>query len=161
MKKLVLFLCLLSQILRPMAITGCKATKSGGEKVSPLHEEPAAVHIQVSCDEFITQKHIAIEVKVPYPGSLIVTLCSNPSTGFQWSELAEISDQTVLKQNEHKFVPPDSKGDTPPPPGKPGKEVWTFKSRKKGTCVISLEYNRPWEGGEKRELTFTLTVTAK
>jgi len=48
-----------------------------------------------------------------------------------------------------------------PAPGTPGKEVWTFKTLKKGTTEVSMEYSRPWEGGEKAEWTFDLVVTVK
>ena len=114
--------------------------------------------VEVSCDEFYEHQYIGKEVEVPVDGSLTVTLCSNPTTGFQW-ESAKISDQTVLEQVDHKFVGPES--EPPPPPGTPGQEVWTFKALKKGNSTISIEYSRPWEGGEKAEWTFVLTVVVK
>jgi len=122
---------------------------------------PKQVSVEVSCDEFMQQQHISQEVEVAVGDSLIVTLCSNPTTGFEWSETAQISDQTVLQQIDHKYVAPEAKGDKPPAPGTPGQEVWTFQALKKGTSVISLEYSRPWEGGEKGEWTFELTVVVK
>ena len=45
--------------------------------------------------------------------------------------------------------------------GTPGQEVWTFEALKKGSSTVSLEYDRPWEGGEKGEWTFELTVVVK
>jgi len=121
----------------------------------------SAVSVAASCDDFMKNQHISKEVKVPVDGSLTVTLCSNPTTGFQWAESAQISDQTVLQQMGHKFVAPEAKGDEPPAPGTAGQEVWTFKALKEGTSTISMEYSRPWEGGEKGEWTFELTVTVK
>jgi len=113
--------------------------------------------IEVSCDDFMQQKHISKEVSAAVGDSFTVTLCSNATTGFKWSESAQISDQTVLQQTGHEFVSPDAKGVV----GAPGKEVWTFKALKKGTSTASLEYSRPWEGGEKGEWTFNLTVVVK
>ncbi len=113
--------------------------------------------IEVSCDDFMQQKHISKEVTTAVGDSFTVTLCSNATTGFQWSESAQISDQTVVQQTGHELVAPDAKGLV----GAPGKEVWTFKALKKGTSKISLEYSRPWEGGEKGEWTFNLTVVVK
>ena len=113
--------------------------------------------VEVSCDDFMKQQHISQEAEVAVDGSLTVTLCSNPTTGFIWSESAQISDQTVLQQTDHKFVPPEETGVA----GAAGKEIWTFKALKKGTSTISMEYSRPWEGGEKGEWTFVLTVTVK
>ena len=111
--------------------------------------------VEVSCDDFYKQAAISREVKVPADSSLTVTLCSNPTTGFQWEE-AQISDQTVLQETGHKFVSPES--EPPPPPGTPGQEVWTFQTLKKGTSTISIDYSRPWEGGEKGTWKFSLTM---
>ena len=52
--------------------------------------------VSVDIDDFMEQKHISQEVEVAVDGSLTVTLGSNPTTGFIWSESADISDQTVL-----------------------------------------------------------------
>ena len=114
---------------------------------------------EVSCDDFMADKHISKEVEVAVGDSFTVTLCSNPTTGFLWSEAAEISDQTVLQQVDHKFVPPPERPE--PIEGEAGKEVWTFKALKKGTSTISMEYSRPWEEGEKGAWTFLLTVVVK
>ena len=119
--------------------------------------KPASV--EVSCNSFTRIKYFSQEVGIPAGSSLTVTLCSNPTTGFQWSESAQISDQTVLEQVDHKFVSPQS--EPPPPPGTPGQEVWTFRALKEGKSTTSMEYSRPWEGGEKGTWTFTLTVTVK
>jgi inhibitor of cysteine peptidase len=116
-----------------------------------------AASVNVSCDDFGAQQHISKEVTTAVGDSFTVTLCSNPTTGFEWSESAQISDQTVVQQVHHKFVPSATTGIA----GAPGKEVWTFKALKKGTSTISLEYSRPWEGGEKGEWTFNLTVAVK
>ena len=114
------------------------------------------VSLEISCDEFMQEQHFTWEVKVDAGDSVTVTLCSNPTTGFQWSELAQISDQTMLQQTDHEFVPAGTDI-----PGAAGKETWTFKALKKGTSEASLEYSQPWEGGEKGEWTFNLTVVVE
>jgi len=113
--------------------------------------------VEVSCDDFMQQKHISKEVATAVGDSFTVTLCSNATTGFKWSESAKISDPTVVQQIGHELVSPEAKGVV----GAAGKEVWTFKALKKGTSTVSLEYSRPWEGGEKGEWTFNLTVVIK
>ena len=110
--------------------------------------------IDVSCDDFMKQQHISKQTEVAAGESFTVTLCSNPTTGFQWSESAQISDRAVLEQADHEFVAPEAKGMV----GAAGKEIWTFEAVGKGTSTISMEYSRPWEGGEKAEWTFNLTV---
>ena len=120
---------------------------------------PKQASLDVSYDDFMKLQHISKEVEVAIDGSLTVALYSCPSEGRQWSE-AEISDQTVLQQTDHKLVMPEHIGDMPP--GTPGQEVWTFKPLKTGTSTISMEYTHPWEGGEEEPmLTFVLTVVVK
>jgi inhibitor of cysteine peptidase len=99
---------------------------------------------------------ISKNAQVSAGSSFTVTLCSNQTTGFQWSESAQISDQTVIRQTGHKFEPP--KGGLV---GAAGQEVWTFEALKKGTSTISMEYSRPWEGGEKGTWKFNLTIVVK
>ncbi len=113
--------------------------------------------VEVSCDDFGTQPHMSKQINVTAGDTFTVTLCSNATTGFQWSESAQISDQAVVQQTGHEFVSPENKGLV----GAPGKEVWTFKALKKGTSTIAIEYSRPWEGGEKGEWTFNLTAVVK
>ena len=114
--------------------------------------------VNVSWDDFKKEQHISKEVEVPVDRSLTIALYSCPSEGRQWSE-AQINDQTVLQQTDHKLVMPEYKGDRPPAPGTPGQEVWTFKALEKGMSTISMEYTHPWEGGENEPmLTFNLTV---
>lgn len=118
---------------------------------------PVGVQLEVPCDEFMEQRHISKEVEVPINGMLTVTLCSNPTTGFQWSETAEITDPSVLDQVDHEFVPPEQKGVE----GASGQEVWSFRAFEKGTSTISVEYRRLWEHGVEPAKTFTLTVVVK
>ena len=122
---------------------------------------PAETTVDVTCDEFMARQHISREVEVPLNGQMVITLCSNPSTGFQWSETAQIVDQTIMEQLVHEFVSPEANGDKTPAPGTPGEQTWTFKAVGKGTTQVSMEYSRPWKGGEKGEWTFVLTVIVK
>ena len=115
--------------------------------------------VEIPCNDFYEQPHISQEVEVAVGDSFTVTLCSNPTTGFMWSESAQISDQTVLQQTDHKFEAP--KTTEPPIEGAAGKEVWTFQALKKGETTVSMKYSRPWEGGEKGNWTFNLTVVVK
>jgi inhibitor of cysteine peptidase len=126
---------------------------------SPASGASAAkeANIEVSIDEFTNTQHIAREIEVPDGGVLTVSLGSNPTTGFSWTETAQIGDPTVLQQSESNFLPPENEGLV----GASGTQVWTFTALKKGTSTISMEYGRPWEGGEKGVWTFELTVTVK
>ncbi len=91
---------------------------------------PELIGVEVSCDDFMELHHISKEVKVPVEGALTLILCSSPSTGFEW-ESAEISDTNVLEQSHHEYVGPEE-DQTPPPPGTPGQEIWTFMALETG-----------------------------
>jgi inhibitor of cysteine peptidase len=118
--------------------------------------EPAS--LEVSCDDFTSQNHITRQATIKAGEEFTVTLCSNQTTGFAWSETAQISDQTVVKQTSHQYVAPGEGGETQLV-GAAGEEVWKFQALKSGSSTISLEYSRPWEGGEKGAWTFSLEVT--
>jgi len=98
------------------------------------------------------------EVELAIGDSWTVTLESNPTTGFQWA-LIENSDQTLLQEAGHKYVPYENTD--PPLPGVGGKELWTFKALQKGETTITMEYSQLWEGGMKAAKTFVLTVVIK
>ncbi|MFC2016935.1 protease inhibitor I42 family protein [Chloroflexota bacterium] len=117
---------------------------------------PKASSIEISCDAFMESNQISLSYapEIEVGDSVTVTLCSNPTTGFRWSESAEISDQTVLEQVEHTFISPEAENMV----GSAGKETWIFKGLEQGMSSISMEYSQPWEDGIKAEWTFNLTV---
>ena len=139
-------------IVLPLLLFGCSPAES------PSLEFMQDATSELTCEMFQEQPHHSGNIVLGVDGTLTVILCSNQTTGFQWSESPEISDQTVLQQTAHEFIPPEDLAERPPPAGSPSKEVWTFKTLKKGTSTISFEYSRPWEGGEKGEWTFNLEV---
>jgi inhibitor of cysteine peptidase len=118
-----------------------------------------AASAEVSCDDFMRIQNIGREVAVPVNGSLRVTLCSNPTTGFRW-ESARIDDPTMLKETSHKFVPPQE-SKMPPAPGTAGREVWTFRALRQGKSTISVDYSQPWEDGKKGAWTCQLTMAVE
>lgn len=90
------------------------------------------------------------------PGdTLIVTLDSNPTTGFSWS-IAGITDEAVVGEVSNEYQGSDSGL-----MGAGGQEVWTFEATDKGTSTIEMEYSRPWETDVEPAETFTVTVIIK
>ncbi len=118
---------------------------------------PQEASLEVACDEFSASGVVSEQAALSVGQTLTVTLCSNPTTGFMWSQEAQISDSAVISQTGHEFVSPQHK-DTPIV-GASGVEVWTFRALKAGTADVSMEYSRPWEGGEKGEWSFNLAIT--
>jgi inhibitor of cysteine peptidase len=145
-------------IIAGLIVGGLACGKSGNKST----EAPKQVSVEVSYDEFqkasaSTGGSVTKTIEVPPDGILVVSLWSNKTTGFSWSESATISDPGVLQQTNHEYVAPEAQGLV----GAPGKEVWTFKALKVGTSQVSMEYSQPWEGGQKDAYGFSLTVTVK
>lgn len=119
-------------------------------------ESVAEVSLELSRDDFEGENQISRDTAVPVSGLFVLTLHSNPTTGFQWPEMAEVGDATVLEQLSHEFVAPEG-GMI----GAAGKEIWTFKAIKEGTTTVFLAYSRPGQGGEQGEWTFELNVVVE
>ena len=115
--------------------------------------------ISIPIEEFRNHPHIDVVMHAVVGEELTVTLGSNPTTGFQWSELAEISDETVIRQVSHMYV--GKEYETPPPPGTSGEEVWTFEALKEGTVTTFLEYSRPWNPEDIGVWSVTIITTIK
>jgi predicted secreted protein len=113
--------------------------------------------IEISCEEFYETPHRSDDLSVSVGDEISVTLCSNPSTGFQWMEQAEINNPDVIEQVDHEMHPPAEKGQ-PPPPGTAGVEVWKFMALNPGDCMVSLDYSQPWEGGEIASWTYAINL---
>lgn len=110
--------------------------------------------IAIPIGAFPDQPYIDVVMSTVVGGELTVTLGSNPTTGYQWSEEAEIRDETVVQQISHEFMGPGI-GE---PPGTSGEDVWIFKALRRGTTIISMEYSRPWIEAEMGLWTVTITV---
>ena len=127
------------------------------DEEEPEDEDEEQASVEVSCDEFAGDQHISGEVEVEVGDSFTVALCSNQTTGFQWSESAQIDDETIVEQTNHIFISPEE----PQTVGDAGQEVWTFQALQEGTTTVKMEYSQPWEGGTKAEWTFTLTLVVE
>jgi len=93
------------------------------------------------------------------PGQvLVVTLESNPSTGYQWEVVAV--DTAVLQQmGEAEFLPPVSTGKQIVGAG--GMERFRFKALKVAESSLKLIYHRPWEKGEEPAGTFLIQIIVR
>ena len=67
-----------------------------------------------------------------------------------------MSGENVLKEPDYYFEEPVSDV-----PGTAGVEVWTFQAIGSGKAEVHMAYSQPWEGGEKEEWTYTMTVTVR
>jgi inhibitor of cysteine peptidase len=133
------------------AVIGCSSADAAANVLRNTHK-----NIDVGIDELMQNKQIVRSIEINNGDTLTLTLGSNPTTGFSWTEQTSISDKAIIEQTNHESVAPATNA-----LGAVGKEVWTYRTVKAGTTEISTEYSRPWTGGEKAEWTFNLTVTVK
>lgn len=144
-KKIILTITMIGLLLTSIACAAANAE----EKVNEMN-------VTVTIDELMNNNHILKQVEIAADGILTITLGSNPTTGFNWDEQAQISNEDILNQTNHEYYAPATDV-----PGTAGNEEWTFKALKTGETTVNMEYSRPWEGGEKGEWTFNLTVKVK
>lgn len=86
---------------------------------------------------------------------LIVTLKSNPTTGYDW-QVAEV-DEDIAQPTKQEFLPASD----PERLGAPGQTVHQFEAVGAGTTDLRLVYVRPWEEGVEPEDTFQVRVTVQ
>ena len=87
---------------------------------------------------------------------LVVTLESNPSTGYRWERVP--SEAGVLQQSgEAEFEQGNAKGLV----GASGHETLRFRATRTGTAKLELVYHRPWEQEAKPEGVFSITVVVR
>jgi inhibitor of cysteine peptidase len=91
------------------------------------------------------------------PGqTLVVTLGSNPTTGYTW-EVSTL-DESILRQvGEVAFEGGGEEGIV----GEGGEEVFRFEPVAAGQTALALVYRRPWEEGVEPEETFSIEVIVR
>jgi inhibitor of cysteine peptidase len=112
--------------------------------------------IEVSMDDVLKQSVIGRDLALAVGDTLKVTLGSNHTTPYRWTEDAKIGDATVVKQTSHDYVRPNSDL-----MGAPGSEVWMFAALKAGTTTIVTAYAGIVGSDPTPVCTFTARVTVK
>ena len=87
--------------------------------------------------------------------NLVVTLESNPSTGYQW-EVVENQNSILEQEGDVEFKP--SEQSDPPIVGAGGWEIFRFKAVSAGQETVQLVYRRSWEEGVEPINTFSIEV---
>ena len=104
-----------------------------------------------------TNKTVNKSVELMVGQKVAVSLWSNPTTGYSWSEQAAIQNGALVTQLDHQFVAPTGSQVV----GAAGSEEWTFQTAATGDTTVTLQYGQPWAGGEKAIYTFVLTVSVR
>jgi len=92
-------------------------------------------------------------VKVFQGQDLVLSLTSNPSTGYDW-HLQDISP-SILEQTEVNYKSGSSANLVPV--GSGGTKVYTFRAKKAGESNLTLAYQRSWETASPTK-TFSVRV---
>jgi len=100
------------------------------------------------------QNPSATTIEVSLGEDAVITLEANHTTGFSW-QLAKPLESDLLELSGSQYLP-DNTGLI----GAGEKEVWTFKTLKKGKTEVSLKYVRPWEKDTPpaREAKFVIII---
>jgi len=101
-------------------------------------------------DVEISDEDNGSQVTLTVGQTLVLSLESNPTTGYEW-EIAEI-DKGILKETLHEY-----KADWPVLIGSGGKDIWHFKAQAEGKTTLALRYRRLWEEAEPIQ-TFSVQV---
>ena len=134
------------------ALVGCSGKSESPQSAAP--SGPQTQTIEISYDDLMDQKQVSRSLDLAVGDFLQVSLGSNASTGFQWSEEMLISDPEVMAQTGHEAVSPAVDR-----PGAPGKDVWVLQAVAPGNSTVSATYGRPWQGGEKDIWVLSVNVT--
>ncbi len=99
----------------------------------------------------LTEESSGQTIQMRKGDTLSVSLKAQPSTGYGWS--VKTHDPPLLNQLG------DMKRD--PLGGMPGAyeyQVFLFEAQQEGTCVLELDYMRPWEKDKPPARVFRVTV---
>jgi inhibitor of cysteine peptidase len=116
--------------------------------------------VAVTCDEFAAaadssgRSFVARPVSARIGSEIVVTLCSNGSTGFTWE--TPVYDHAALRLVRVASTPPGT-GLV----GAAGTQTWTFRALTPGSHRVLFAYSRPWAGGEKGLWRLALTTIVR
>lgn len=130
-----------------------------GPTAASTHEEeagmPGETVVSIDCDAFAAGPAAVESVNVAAGSSIVLSLCSNPTTGYRWSEPVS-SDPAVASVGGWIYAAPESDL-----LGASGNEHVTIVANAAGSAVITASYDQPWEGGAKGDWTVALTVNVR
>ena len=98
------------------------------------------------------------QVEVAAGQTLVLTLESNPTTGYRW-EVVEAKDAVLRQTGEAEFTVASQLD--PPPPGTGGVEVFRFEAVEAGETLLELVYHRPWKEGVEPLETYSIQVKVR
>ena len=135
---------LMATLLVLAAVAGC-----GSSKTTPT--APITTPTKKSTTKVYTEATKNISAKVGE--TFIITLKSNPTTGYQWQITGSLSPAVVKVSNV--YVPNKASSTTV---GSGGVENWTFKAVSAGDALIQMEYLQAGSNANGGTANFNVTV---
>ena len=132
-----------SLLMALAALAGC-----AGQPTS-VSIEPSAKALQVSPGQQARCK--SIELKQGQ--TLILSLPSNPTTGFRW-QLFDAAPSVLKALGPEVYRVPEEAGIV----GSAGLSTWRFQATLPGQGRLLLQYQRPWEQGVAPALIYDCAV---
>ncbi len=109
-----------------------------------------------SPDSLIVQKQSQCPLRVSSGQLLMLTLPSNPTTGFRW--VLRDGAETVLESlGPEVYSNPEDAGLV----GSAGLSTWRFNVKQAGAGHLRLAYQRPWETEVAPAKTFDCAIEAR
>ncbi len=103
----------------------------------------------------LSQRDSGTTLQVAPDDEIVISLESNPTTGFSWHEAEKSRNNGILQLLAKSY---ESESDAV---GAGGVETWTYKAIKAGKAVLELNYLRPFEPENVAgKFTVTIDVTA-
>jgi len=159
--KIFVGIIILGIVLLAGACSTTDSTSTTNPSNSQVPPAPNKYMVTASAEDFTKEANFTKQVEVKTGDVFTIALDSNATTGFSWTEQAEIADVNILKQTGHEYIAPQANDGTKPVAGMSGIEEWWFTAGQTGVTTATMSYSRPWEGGEKDARTFSLTVIVK
>ncbi|MEK1904863.1 MAG: protease inhibitor I42 family protein [Pseudomonas sp.] len=88
--------------------------------------------------------------------TLVVSLPSNPTTGFRWV-VADTAPTVLRSLGPEVYTTPEDAGLV----GSAGKSTWRYQAYQAGQARLLMQYQRPWEAGVPPAKTINCQVEVR
>jgi len=134
----------------PLIKEAAKASKPAKKKAAKAGKKAPALKADVTVGPDSNGKQVSLRVGQV----LAVKLPGNPTTGFAW-KLAELEGGALVALGDPAFERSPAKAKAV---GVGGTTTARFRAVEEGTCVVRLDYGRPWEKEPERAFAVTIEV---
>ena len=124
-----------------------------GAAAAPATDTKAA-SAAAKAEVLLNDKDNGKTVKVAVGGAVILSLESNPTTGFSWTKVDKV-DKDILKLEKNDYM---QKANPNGLVGVGGTTVIVYRALKKGKAKIDLTYMQPWEPDSQYNTNYSVTV---